>query len=75
MFRFIGVALIVAGLLCLVWTALGRRKLSEPGKPAANANTQSLEPSGQGLRFLGFRHNGACLAMIAIGAALLILTV
>lgn len=72
MLRFVGMILIIAGLLYLVWIALSRRELSAPPDRAANLNSRSLEPSGQGLRFLGLKQNWAALALIAVGAAILI---
>ncbi|EJT05832.1 hypothetical protein [Rhizobium sp. CCGE 510] len=64
----IGAALIIGGLLFLFSSALGRRP-SDPHQMPQGGST--LEPRGQGLRFLGISQNWPALAVIAIGVVLL----
>lgn len=65
----IGAALIIGGLLFLLQPAL-RRKPSDPHLMPQGGAT--LEPRGQGLRFLGLSRNWPALAIIAVGALLLV---
>ena len=66
----IDAALVVAGTLVLFRPALDRR-LSDPHRTLLGGHT--LEPRGQGLRFLGISKNWPALALIAIGAFILAL--
>ncbi|MBB2685659.1 MULTISPECIES: hypothetical protein [Rhizobium] len=65
----IGAALIIGGLLFLLQPAL-RRKPSDPHLMPQGGAT--LEPRRQGLRFLGLSRNWPALAIIAVGALLLV---
>jgi hypothetical protein len=68
-----GAFLVICGLLYMIAEALGRRRLSEEPDRSANDPTQTLEPRRQGLRFLGLVRNWPGVALIAGGAALLLL--
>lgn len=70
--KIAGALLIGAGLLYAVWVAISARRLSTPPKHPDNENRPTLEPGGQGLRFLGLNRNWPALVLMAIGAALLI---
>ncbi|MBB4479141.1 hypothetical protein [Rhizobium etli] len=65
----IGAALIIGGLLFLLQPAL-RRKPSDPHLMPQGGAT--LEPRRQGLRFLGLSRNWPALAIIVVGALLLV---
>ncbi|EUB98087.1 hypothetical protein PMI07_006401 [Rhizobium sp. CF080] len=65
----IGAALIIGGLLILFSSALGRRA-SDPHQMPQGGNT--LEPRRQGLRYLGISKTWPGLAIIAVGAFLLV---
>lgn len=65
----IGAALIIGGLVFLLQPAL-RRKPSDPHLMPQGGAT--LEPRRQGLRFLGLSRNWPALAIIAVGALLLV---
>ncbi len=69
----IGAALVICGTLLLFREALGRRPLSDPHRSSFTDTKRTLEPSGQGLGFLGLTRNWLGLGLIAAGAALLIL--
>lgn len=67
--NLVGALLVICGLLYMVREVLYRRQLSDPhgeGQP-------TLEPRQQGLRFLGLARNWPGLAMIMIGAVLLLI--
>lgn len=68
----IGAALVICGTFLLFREALGRRPLSDPHRSSFTDSKRTLEPSGQGLRFLGLTRNWLGLGLIAVGAALLI---
>nr|WP_245181710.1 hypothetical protein [Sinorhizobium mexicanum] len=70
-------------MLFMAWEALGRRQLSNPSTPPSHdgrgrdgpgrdGTGPTLEPEQQGLGFLGFGRNWPGLALMAIGAALLL---
>lgn len=65
----IGAALIIGGLVFLLQPTL-RRKPSDPHLMPQGGAT--LEPRRQGLRFLGLSRNWPSLAVIAVGALLLV---
>jgi hypothetical protein len=67
----IGAFLFICGLLYMAWEALGRRRLSEPPRASEDKRT-TLEPRGQGLRFLGPVRNWLGVALMAGGAVLLL---
>lgn len=64
-----GAALIIGGLVFLFRPTL-RRKPSNPHLTAQDGAT--LEPRRQGLRFLSLARNWPALAVIAVGAVLLV---
>lgn len=67
----IGAALLIGGVLHLLFNALRRRPLSNPHQSPSETGL-TLEPSGQGMRFLGLLKNWVGLVMIAIGIGFLI---
>ncbi|NLS03429.1 hypothetical protein HGP14_08605 [Rhizobium sp. P32RR-XVIII] len=69
----IGAALVICGTFLLFREALGRRPLSDPHRTSSTDTKRTLEPSGQGLRFLGVTRNWLGLGLAAAGGALLIL--
>ncbi|MDK1488470.1 hypothetical protein QN219_00120 [Sinorhizobium sp. 7-81] len=68
----VGVFLIVCGLLLMVREALGRRRLSGPSRATESGTGPTLEPARQGLGFLGLVRNWPGMALMAIGAVLLL---
>lgn len=66
----IAAAFVAGGILLLSWSALSRRPLS--GTQGAMGRKPTLEPRGQGLRFLGLTRNWLGLALLGIGSAILI---
>ncbi|MHC1550709.1 hypothetical protein [Phyllobacterium sp. K27] len=73
MLKILGALLLIGGVLFAVWTALSRRKLSQPPHQSArNENEASLEPPRQGLRFLGLTRNLPAIVLVVTGAALLL---
>jgi hypothetical protein len=72
MLAIAGSILVILGLLLLFREALGHRRLSDPHPTGEVGTKPTLEPRGQGIRFLGLGRNWPGLAMIAAGAVLLI---
>jgi hypothetical protein len=68
----IGAALVTCGVLLLFLEALGRRPLSDPHRSATGTGP-TLEPRGQGLRFLGVTRNWFGVALIGAGTAMLLI--
>lgn len=68
----VGSILFIQGLLYLFREALVRRRLSDPHRTSDVKAEPTLEPRGQGVRFLGLSGNWPGLAMMAVGAILLI---
>lgn len=68
----IGALLVICGLLYMLREALGGRRLSEPHRSSENGVGPTLEPPQQGLAFLGLTRNWPGLALMAVGAILLI---
>lgn len=68
----IGAALVVCGILLLVLEALGRRPLSDPHRSVPGAQP-TLEPRGQGMRFMGLTRNWYAAGLIAVGLAMLLI--
>jgi len=64
---------IVLGVLFLAWEALRTRPLSHFHRPSGSKPT--LEPEGQGLRFLGPARNWAGLALISAGIIIFVATI
>ena len=69
----IGAALVFCGLLYFFRGAVRRRPLSELHRASPSDGKPTLEPRGQALRFLGLTRNWPGIAMITLGAALLLL--
>ena len=74
MLKALGAILVMAGVLYSVWAALGRRRLSQPPQSPVHQNSPSLEPRGQGLKFLGLTKNIPAIVMIVIGGVLMLYT-
>jgi hypothetical protein len=68
----IGALLVIAGFLFMARTAIFRDNLSEPHAPAYDPGGVTLEPHHRGLRFLGIQANWPGMAMVVIGALLLL---
>jgi hypothetical protein len=68
----LGSILFVAGLLYLFRGALTRRRLSEPHRSGQTDAKPTLEPPRQGVAFLSLSRNWPGMAMMAVGAILLI---
>ena len=67
-----GAILFIVGLLMLFRQALNSRRLSDPHGSSAAGAKPTLEPRGQGVGFLGISRNWAGLALMTVGAILLI---
>lgn len=67
----IAAAFVICGILFLAWAALGRRPLSDPHEFAGAKPT--LEPRGQGLRFLGLIRNALGISLIVAGLAIFVI--
>jgi hypothetical protein len=67
---WLGAILVICGVLYIALAAINRSRLSDPH--LSSERTETLEPPGRGLRFLGIRSNWPGLLLIAIGAILLI---
>ena len=72
MLKALGAILVIAGVLYS--GSAGRRRLSQPPRSPGNQNSPSLEPRGQGLKFLGLTKNIPAIVMIVIGGLLLLYT-
>jgi hypothetical protein len=69
---WIGALLVICGLLYMARTAIFRGEMSEPHTAADDPVGVTLEPSRRGLRFLGLTANWPGLALMAIGALMLL---
>ena len=69
MMTWLGVLLIVGGVLYMAGAAIFRGRLSDPHTTPAGIRT--LEPSRRGLRFLGVGLNWPGLLLIAAGVVAL----
>lgn len=67
---WLGGALVIAGLLFLAARAIWGGRLSDPTRSASAKDT--LEPPRNGLRFLALGQTWPGLAMMVIGAVLLL---
>ncbi|MBA3446412.1 MAG: hypothetical protein H0T56_02165 [Pseudaminobacter sp.] len=68
----LGALLFVGGIVYMAGAAIWRGRLSDPSPtPSATANT-TLEPTHRGMGFLGLGANWPGLALIAVGAILLL---
>ncbi|MET0597415.1 MAG: hypothetical protein ABWZ57_06045 [Mesorhizobium sp.] len=70
----LGACLIIAGLLLLAREALDRGRLSgTAGEPLSRPRDGTLEPQVRGMRFLGIAGSWPGIAMMVVGAALLLI--
>lgn len=69
---WLGMLLIVAGVVLLAGQAIYRGRMSEPG-PAGLGSRNTLEPAHRGVRFLGIGSNWPGFALAGVGAVLMIL--
>lgn len=67
---WLGAILIICGVLYMALTAIYRGRLSDPH--LSSERTETLEPPGRGLRFLGVKSNWPGLILIVVGAILLV---
>jgi hypothetical protein len=68
---WLGVLLVVVGILYLARQAIWRGRMSEPG-PAGLGSRNTLEPAHRGVRFMGLGPNWPGLLLVAVGAILLL---
>jgi hypothetical protein len=68
----IGALLVIGGFLWTAHTAIFRGELSQPHAATEDAGV-TLEPERRGLRFLGLRANWPGIAMMGVGALMLLL--
>jgi hypothetical protein len=68
----LGALLVIGGLLYTATEALKRGRLSGTTGPAAEVRDGTLEPARHGVGFLGIAGNWPGLAMMALGAVLLL---
>ena len=72
MLKALGAILVIAGVLYSAWSALSGRRLSRPPQSPDNQNSPSLEPRGQGLKFLGLTRNIPAIVLIVVGGIMLL---
>ncbi|WP_271899691.1 hypothetical protein [Candidatus Phyllobacterium onerii] len=72
MLKALGAILLVAGVLYSAWAALSGRRLSRAPQSPDNQSSPSLEPRGQGLKFLGLTRNIPAIVVIVVGGILLL---
>jgi hypothetical protein len=68
---WLGVLLVVVGILYMAGQAIWRGRMSEPG-PAGLGSRNTLEPAHRGVRFMGLGPNWPGLLLVAAGAILLL---
>ena len=68
---WLGVLLVVAGIVYLATQAIWRGRLSGPSAPPS-APTDTLEPPRQGMRFMGLEQNWLGVLLVVVGGALLL---
>ncbi|WP_353645570.1 hypothetical protein [Mesorhizobium sp. WSM2239] len=68
---WLGVLLVVAGVVLLAGQAIYRGRMSEPG-PAGLGSRNTLEPAHRGMRFMGFGTNWPGILLFVAGAILLL---
>jgi hypothetical protein len=69
---WIGALLLIGGFLLMARTAIFRGELSEPHAAASDPSGPTLEPYHRGLRFLGVKQNWPGIAMVVVGALMLL---
>lgn len=67
---WLGAILVICGVLYMALSAIRRSRLSDPH--LSSKRTETLEPPGRGLRFLGIKSNWLGILLIALGGALLL---
>ena len=68
MSALIGALLFFGGIVYMAWVAIQRGKMSDP----ESNRGRTLEPRHRGLGFIGLKANWPGLAMLALGALLLL---
>ena len=68
---WLGVLLVVVGILYMAGQAIYRGRMSEPG-PAGLGSRNTLEPAHRGVRFMGLGPNWLGLLLVAAVALLLV---
>jgi hypothetical protein len=69
---WLGGFLVIAGLLYLARQTIWRGRMSEATSSRAAPQGPTLEPARRGVRFLGLGSNWPGIAMMAVGAILLL---
>ncbi|BCH24305.1 hypothetical protein MesoLjLc_39620 [Mesorhizobium sp. L-8-10] len=69
---WLGVLLVIAGLLYLARQSIWRGRMSDPTTSQVESRSPTLEPARRGVRFLGLGTNWPGLAMMVVGAILLL---
>ena len=72
--NLIGALLLLGGVVYMAWAAIDRGRMSDPGPSPNDGVRRTLEPAHRGLGFLGLKANWPGLAMLAVGALLLLLS-
>jgi hypothetical protein len=70
---WLGALLIICGVLFMANEALWGKRLSGTARPPKRVKGGTLEPRKQGLGFLGLARNWPGIALVALGAALLLI--
>lgn len=68
-----GALLVILGLLYMAFATLWDRRLSDPPRSEHGADDTTLEPPGQGMRFLGLERNWPGAALFVLGLVLLLM--
>jgi hypothetical protein len=69
----VGALLIICGIVYLAGAAIYQGRMSDPERDPADTPAHGLEPRGRGMRFLGLKTNWPGLALVVVGAILLLL--
>lgn len=69
---WLGALMVILGLLQMAYATLWSRRLSDPPRSQQSADDTTLEPPGQGLRFLGLERNWPGATLFVLGLLLLI---
>lgn len=70
---WLGVVLVVGGLIYMVYEALRRGRLSGTERPAPGVKDGTLEPRRHGVGFLGLAGNWPGLALMGAGFLLMLI--
>lgn len=68
---WLGVVLVVAGIVYLASQAIWRGRMSGQGAPLS-APADTLEPPRQGMRFMGLAQNWLGILLVVVGGLLLL---